>query len=62
MAITAEETTEIQVDVQAVAPGKYWIGVLAQPVDSELVKTQLGISMVWSWSVWCPTVQRIKPG
>jgi hypothetical protein len=31
------------VEVRKAAPSKYWIGVLCEPIESELVKSQLGI-------------------
>lgn len=41
--VRKEERTEIRVNVEAVTPSKYWIGVLARPVENQLVKSQLGI-------------------
>jgi hypothetical protein len=37
------EEIEIKVDDQPVEPGKFWIGVMCQPLDQELLKLHFGI-------------------
>jgi hypothetical protein len=40
------DQAEVRTDVHVVAPGKYWIGVLArplEPMETDLVKSQLGV-------------------
>lgn len=37
------DTGEVTVDVQAVVPGKYWVGIVCSPLENDLVKAQLGI-------------------
>lgn len=34
---------QVTVHVQAVRPGKYWVGIVCSPIESDLVKQQLGI-------------------